>query len=76
MLELWEIDDIYDPATAEPLVVAKVDYVSITQDYLAFTLEAEPGLQQRTSSDDVLYLARNRILLAEVAKTGSLDPAL
>src|SRR6185437_4490815 len=76
LLDLWEIDDIYDPVTAEPVVVAKVDYVSITQDYLAFTLEAAPDLQQFASRDEVLHLARNRILLGEVAKASTLDPVL
>jgi hypothetical protein len=58
-IELWEVDNTRQARTAIPLAVALVDYVAVSDDYLALTLMPS-SLPMLSNQAQVLAQARSR----------------
>jgi hypothetical protein len=62
MVELWQVDDVRLPVTAKPLILARIDYVARTNDYLAVTLQRVRG-QPSASEASVVDSVRDGLLV-------------
>jgi hypothetical protein len=68
-VELWQVDDVRTPATASPLALAKVDYITHTQDYVAMTLRRVSGKPQAPPSSVLTSVREGALAFAVVSES-------
>jgi hypothetical protein len=65
-IELWEVNDTRAPRSAVPVAVLTVDFVSVSSEYLALTLQQARSLAPLSTEQDVVTHVQSRRFIWKV----------